>query len=191
MENLNFVIGKNLQALRKKNGLTQSQIAEKFNYSDKAVSKWENGESLPPIDVFYKLAKFYNVNIDFIVSEREIKPREIEKINTKKIYRYITLLSVLSVWLAALITFVFLHIFSGVWYWRCFIWAVPISFIVGIVFDSMWGRCKWLFLLITGLVWSLLLCIAVQLLHFKIWEILLIGIPVQIGIIICAKMLKK
>ena len=52
MENLNSIIGKNLQILRKKNKFTQAQLGERLNYSDKAVSKWEKGESLPPIEVF-------------------------------------------------------------------------------------------------------------------------------------------
>ena len=47
MEKLNFIIAKNLSELRRKNKLTQLEVAEKLNYSDKAVSKWEQGESLP------------------------------------------------------------------------------------------------------------------------------------------------
>ena len=57
MEKLNFIIAKNLSELRRKNKLTQLEVAEKLNYSDKAVSKWEQGESLPGIEVLYKLAK--------------------------------------------------------------------------------------------------------------------------------------
>ena len=51
MDNLNFIIGKRLSELRKSNGLTQSELAERLNYSDKAVSKWEQGESMPGIEV--------------------------------------------------------------------------------------------------------------------------------------------
>ncbi|MFQ8954332.1 MAG: helix-turn-helix domain-containing protein [Oscillospiraceae bacterium] len=53
MEKLNFIIAKNLSELRRKNKLTQLEVAEKLNYSDKAVSKWEQGESLPGIEVLY------------------------------------------------------------------------------------------------------------------------------------------
>ena len=49
MEKLNFIIAKNLSELRRKNKLTQLEVAEKLNYSDKAVSKWEQGEALPGI----------------------------------------------------------------------------------------------------------------------------------------------
>ncbi len=193
MENLNFIIGKNLQILRKKKKLTQAELGEKFNYSDKAISKWEKGESLPPIDVFYKLAKFYEISIDTIVGEEKIKPREIEKIDMKKRYLHITLLSVLAVWLVALVLFVFLRIFTTehILYPMCFAWAVPISIIVGMVFDSIWNNRKLLFWLLSFLVWSTLLCLTVQLLKFNIWDILFFGVPIQIAIIIWSRMVKK
>lgn len=191
MENLNFIIGKNLQFLRKKNKFTQFELAEKLNYSDKSISKWEKGDSLPPIDVFYKLSKLYNVSLDSIVGEEKIKSTMIETKDMRKRYLHITLLSILAVWLVSLVLFVFLHIFSGNYYPMCFAWAVPVSFVVGVVFDAIWNKCKVLFLLLSGLIWSTLLCIAVQLVHFNIWEILLIGIPLQIGVIIWSRMVKK
>lgn len=191
MDNLNFIIGKNLQVLRKKHKLTQAELAERLNYSDKAISKWEKGESLPPIEVFYKIAKLYGVSLDDIVGEEKIKSRAIETADIKKRYLHITLLSILAVWLVALILFVFLHIFAGKYYFMCFAWAVPISLVVGIVFDAVWNKCKILFWLLTGLLWSSFLSLAVQLWHFNIWEILLIGIPLQIGIVIWSRMVKK
>ena len=177
--------------LRKKNKLTQAKLGEKLNYSDKAVSKWEKGESLPPIDVFYKISRLYNVSIDSIVGEERIKPREIETADLRKRYLHITLLSILAVWAVALILFVAFDIFAGVSTWMCFAWAVPASAIVGIVFDTIWNRCKFMFWLVSLLVWSALLCLALQLMSFNIWKILLIGIPLQIAIIIWSRMVKK
>ena len=191
MENLNFIIGKNLQVLRKKNKFTQAQLGERLNYSDKAVSKWEKGESLPPIDVFYKLSQIYNVSIDSIVGEEKIKAPVVETADLRKRYLHITLLSLLAVWLVALILFVAFDIFASMNVWMCFAWAVPVSSIVGIVFDCIWNKCKVLFWLLTLLVWSILLCLAVQFMSFNIWKILLIGIPLQIGIIIWSRMVKK
>lgn len=191
MENLNFMIGKNLQILRKKNSLTQAELAEKLNYSDKAISKWEKGDSLPPIEVFYKLSQLYGVSIDNIVNEQKIKPHVIESSYLRKRYLHITLLSLLAVWLVALVCFVFIHIFTDKYYPITFAWAVPVSTIVGLVFDVIWNKCKVMFWLISVLVWSILLCLAVQLLHFNVWEILLFGIPLQIAIIIWSRMVKK
>ncbi len=191
MENLNFIIGKNLQILRKKNSLTQAELGEKLNYSDKAVSKWEKGESLPPIEVFYKLSQLYGVGIDNIVGEEKIKPAFIETRYMRKRYLHITLLSILAVWLVALVLFVSFDIFVHKSVWMCFAWAVPASFVVGIVFDAIWNKCKFLFLFVSMLIWTLLLCTAVQLVSFNIWKILLIGIPLQIGVIIWSRMVKK
>ncbi len=191
MENLNFIIGKNLQILRKKKKLTQAELGEKFSYSDKAISKWEKGESLPSIEVFYKLAKFYDVSIDSIVGEEKIKPREIDNADMKKRYLHITLLSVFAVWFAALVLFVFLRIFSHVLYPMCFAWAVPISLVVTLVFDCIWNERKLLFLLLSLLLWSTLLCLVIQLFKFNIWDILTFGILPQAAIIIWSKMIKK
>ena len=191
MENLNFMIGKNLQILRKKNSLTQAELAEKLNYSDKAISKWEKGESLPPIEVFYKLSQIYGVSIDNIVNEEKIKPHVIESSYLRKRYLHITLLSLLAVWLVALVCFVFIHIFTGKYYPMTFAWAVPVSTIVGLVFDVVWNKCKFMFWLVSVLMWSALLCLAVQLWHFDIWEILLFGVPLQIGVIIWSRMVKR
>ena len=74
MNDLNFIIAKNLTELRKKNGLTQAELAEKLNYSDKAVSKWEKGESLPGIEVLYKLGELYGVSLDYIAGRETAMP---------------------------------------------------------------------------------------------------------------------
>ena len=67
MENLNFMIGKNLQILRKKNSLTQAELAEKLNYSDKAISKWEKGESMPDIMLLPELCQILGITADALL----------------------------------------------------------------------------------------------------------------------------
>ena len=67
MEKLNLIIAKNLSALRRQNKLTQLEVSEKLNYSDKTISKWERGEALPDTDNLIRLARLYNVSIDEIV----------------------------------------------------------------------------------------------------------------------------
>ena len=56
MEELKDIIAHNLVAYRKAAGLTQAEIADKLNYSDKAVSKWERGEGMPDVAVLKTLA---------------------------------------------------------------------------------------------------------------------------------------
>ena len=74
MEKLNYIIGKNLQILRKKNRFTQAQLGEKLNYSDKAVSKWERGESVPDITVLKAIADMFEVPLDYLVRENPELP---------------------------------------------------------------------------------------------------------------------
>ena len=59
-------VGKRIAELRKQNGWSQAELAEKLNISDKAISKWENG-GMPSVDLFPKLAKIFNVSIDYLM----------------------------------------------------------------------------------------------------------------------------
>ncbi|MBR5900709.1 MAG: helix-turn-helix transcriptional regulator [Clostridia bacterium] len=64
-ENLAINIAKHRKAL----GLTQAELAEQLNYSDKAVSKWERGDAVPEITVLKQLADFYGVTVDTLLSQ--------------------------------------------------------------------------------------------------------------------------
>lgn len=188
MDKLNFIVAKNLSELRKKNRLTQLELAEKLNYSDKAVSKWEKGESLPGVEVLYKLSKFYGVSLDFIVGEETVKTATAPKARRK--YNIITLLSVLAVWLLATVIYIFCEIFAEIKPWLAFCWAVPASFVVTLVFDVIWHRKKLFFLIVSLLMWSLLLCFCLQFLNYNIWIILGIGVPLQAGALLWWRLVK-
>ena len=188
MDNLNYIVSKNLSDLRKKNGLTQLELAEKLNYSDKAVSKWEKGESLPGVEVLYKLSKLYGVSLDFIVVEETVKTATAPKARRK--YNIITLLSVLAVWLLATVIYIFCEIFAEIKPWLAFCWAVPASFVVTLVFDVIWHRKKLFFLIVSLLMWSLLLCFCLQFLNYNIWIILGIGVPLQAGALLWWRLVK-
>ena len=56
-------IGAFLKVLRKQKGLTQEQIAEKFNVSSRTVSRWENGNNMPDLDVLIEISDFYEVDL--------------------------------------------------------------------------------------------------------------------------------
>ena len=67
MKDIKPTIAKNLSFFRKQSGLTQAELAEKLNYSDKAVSRWEHGDTLPDINVLYQLCDFYGIDMTYIV----------------------------------------------------------------------------------------------------------------------------
>lgn len=83
----NDVIANNLAMYRKTSGLTQLELAKKVNYSDKVISKWERGESLPGIEALIILAKFFGISVDDLVSERgeEISSKESNLVEMKQI----------------------------------------------------------------------------------------------------------
>ncbi len=65
-----------IQALRKENGLTSEKFAEKFNVSRQAVSKWETGESMPDIENIVKIAKYFNVTLDYLLLDSNVRTLE-------------------------------------------------------------------------------------------------------------------
>jgi len=74
------MISKNINVLRRKQGLTQEKLAQKMNVSRQAITKWENGESLPDIENVRILAEIFDVSIDALVGGAT-RPdrRELEK----------------------------------------------------------------------------------------------------------------
>lgn len=185
MENLKNILAQNLVKLRKASNMTQSELAEKLSYSDKAVSKWERGESVPDIEILYEISKLYDVTIDELLSE-EVKINHTKKLKTKMRF-IISLISTLLVWLIATIVFVFL-----VWHnpererqWLVFIYAIPISSIVVLVFNCIWGNKMLNCLIVSILMWTIILSIFLTVPKFdNSYLIFLIAIPVQV-IILC------
>ena len=61
-------IGKFLKELRKQKGLTQEQIAEKFNVSNRTISRWENGNNMPDLDILIEISYYYEVDLREILN---------------------------------------------------------------------------------------------------------------------------
>lgn len=186
MDNIKQIVAKNITDLRKASGLTQLELAEKLNYSDKAVSKWERGDSLPDVAVLKQLADLFQVSMDYLVAEehtahaQERVRYQGRELRNRKI---ITGISILLVWLAATIAFVVVDIVLGssVRNWVAFLYCVPLSMVVCLVFNSLWFNPRWNFLFVSVLMWSVLIGIHISLLlmGFNIWIIYILGIPGQ------------
>lgn len=197
MTDIKFVVAKNIAELRQANGMTQLELGEKLNYSDKAVSKWEHADSMPDVSVLVAIADLFGVTLDYLVRE-EHKPHEIaaktkKSINIGRIV--ITSVSVLLVWFIAVAVFVFIStVLKNVSHgWITFIYAVPISATVWLVLNSIWFNRRLNYLIISVLLWSLLVSIHISLLLFStnlhfIWMVYLLGIPGQIIILLLAIM---
>lgn len=188
MEQLKVAFSKNVQELRRSRGLTQTELAEKLNYSDKSVSKWERGESIPDVASVKAIADYFGVSVDYLLEEEhDEKPSEVISPRVVKNRRIISLLATMLVWLIATVMFVCFastKVFEESW--MVFVFAVPASLIVLLIFNAIWGKNKHGFLIVSALVWSTLATIYLSLYQIanNFWLIFIIGIPAEIIIIL-------
>ena len=148
-------IARNIAFYRKTGGHTQAELAEKLNYSDKSVSKWERGEGVPDIYVLKQIADLYQVTVNDLISD------EAPRLPAKKPRLLILLLSVGLVWLAALVLFFALMLLCPELpgKWLCFLYAVPVSGIILAVFTCLWWELWKRCLSIAVIIWGLAVCI--------------------------------
>ena len=196
MNDIKNIVAHNIAELRKAANMTQLELAEKLNYSDKAVSKWEHGDSIPDVTVLLEIADLFGVTLDFLVrtahTPDEIKKRFVK--SRKYSRRVIMLLSILCVWFLAVLSFILV---SLIWpnaqhVWLSFIYAIPASAIVWLVLNSVWFNRKVNYFIISLLMWTAILSIHLSLLlaGHNTSIIYIIGIPSQI-IILLWSFLKK
>ncbi len=190
MENLKQIIGQNLVELRKLKKYTQADLAEILQYSDKAISKWEKGESLPDIEVLYQICNLYGVTLDYLTHEGNYEDKQEYVTDGKSQINKIvvTLLSISLVWFMVIIGFVYPLIMNGINLWILFVWGVPISCIVLLVFNSIWGKKKIKFYILTTFNWTLITALFLQFIYldftYQIWALFLLGIPAQVAIVL-------
>ena len=184
---INAKIAKNLTAYRKAAGLTQAELAEKINYSDKSVSKWESGNGVPDVYTLMQLAALFGVTLNDLVGDGALP--NTQKKNTG-LHILIMLLSSGLVWLVATCFFVVMQIVSpGKAWWLAFIYAIPINSILLIVYASVWKYRILNFIAISTLVWTAITClyltvrfvsIALGAAYDGLWMVFLLGVPLQV-----------
>ena len=195
-------ISQNIIKYRKKLGLTQLELAEKLNYSDKTLSKWERGESIPDIVTLKQLADIFNISVDMLISNENstqiINKSEERKKLSKRNITSISLLSVGLVWLLATSVFVVLKILQinliaiNFSLWLCFIYAIPVSAIILLIFSCIWGNRLYQFFSTSLLLWGLAISVHLSLLNCEdIYLVYFVTIPLQIMEFIFFIILKK
>jgi len=207
-EKLKLRIGRNIAAYRKNAGLTQVGLAEKLNYSDKAVSKWERGESVPDVLTLMALAKQFDITVNDLLADPDELPANSEsrlekamtQVSEKALKRkanknVILALSSTLVWFVALVAFVGLSSFDFLEKYRCllFFFAVPANAIVLLSLRSAWRDFRWNKALITIIVWGFIVAIHATLLivfRYNFWKLYLLGIPGQIAIFLWFRMFR-
>ena len=171
-EELRSRVGLNIARLRRERGLTQAELAERINYSDKAVSKWERAESTPDVLTLITLAEVLGTDMNTLTglptaSQPEAVPAPVEEVPsapekpTKKRYTadkgVIQKLSSILVWVVALFLYMVLDEFGIQNLWLLFVVAVPANAIVLLSLRSAWKLYGWNRFLISVIMWGFLL----------------------------------
>ncbi|MBE6673628.1 MAG: helix-turn-helix domain-containing protein [Ruminococcaceae bacterium] len=184
---LKYNIAQNIYYLRTVNHMTQSELGEKLNYSDKAISKWERAEGMPDAYVLHKISDMFGVSVDYLINEHNEQDTKIETKPTKDIKRLIATIVLWGIIAVAILLMVVLYLATDNFYWQIIIYSLPVTFIVQIVLSCVWWRGRGSFLFASLLIWAILGIVYVALLRYNFWEIFFIGIPVQIIVFLCYK----
>ena len=181
MKDVRPIIAQNLAFFRKEKGLTQAELAEKLNYSDKAVSRWEHGDTLPDINILYSLCEFYGITMDILLDDEMDKKEIVRQKNKQAIISkiMIMIMSGIAVFLAAVVVFVYLISTEGTYYWQIFVWAVPATTLFLMVSGRSVTNSVFKLVINSIFIWGTLTAIFIQLLPNNSWYIFLIGIPLQ------------
>ena len=207
-EELRSRVGLNIARLRRERGLTQAELAERINYSDKAVSKWERAESTPDVLTLITLAEVLGTDMNTLIglsaasqpepvpapaAEAPAMPEKPAKKRYTADKGVIQKLSSILVWVVALFLYMVLDAFGVQNLWLLFVVAVPANAIVLLSLRSAWKLYGWNRFLISVIMWGFLLVIYLLLLltaKVNVWKILPMGLLGLAAIILWFKMFR-
>lgn len=195
MKSLNEIVGENLTFLRKKAGFTQLEFGEKFSYSDKTVSKWENGSVLPSVDILKQIADFYGVSTDYILrehnNEKEFKSiiKQTPNFNKKTLIVCLIITIIFTIGMTIYL--------ASIWnmktsdpninrYWVVFLWCVPVSaLVISFAAKRVFKYPRSVLIFRSIFIWTVLASAYVSFLYSgNYWYLFFIGVPLQIVIIL-------
>ena len=192
MEDYSDIIAKNLIELRKSRGLTQQDFAKILNYSDKTISKWELGYASPSIETLKQIADYYEVTVDYFLSEHEalgvnsapVMKKTVRRILIMALFDLFFLLAAATVF-AALATTERQHLI----YWPVFFWAVSACLLFNSIASNEWWRHTLIpYFFVSGTIWMILVSLYVTLIFqdvsYNFWYLFFLGLPIQAAAII-------
>ena len=183
LSELKLISASNIIKLRTEAGLTQAELGEKLNYSDKTISKWERGEAIPDAYVLTQMAEIFGVTVDYLLSSPDAWESPEQQAARQEEAGYsvnmIIAISVLGVWTMALTIFVLLWLFDII-LWETFIVALPVSILTYMVLICVFRRRQHLQFVIAAFVLSMFILLYFTLPMQKPWQLFLIAIPAEI-----------
>ncbi len=190
MEDIKSIVANNISELRLASNMTQLELAEKLNYSDKAISKWERAESSPDISVLVEIAELFGVTLDYLIKSEHVQKEVGDSKYSKMKYnrKAIAYISESVGWIVAIFAFIVttLILKRMTFQFLYFAYALSAVLIVKLVFNSIWFNPRHNYYIISLLMWSILAVVHITFLYFGIDVALiyLLGIAGQIVIIL-------
>ena len=180
MDDLKVITASNIINLRTAKGLTQAELGELLNYSDKSVSIWERAEAVPDAYVLKKMSKIFGVSVDYLLNSHDSweRPESFKKEERNFHSNVITILVIFGIWTLAFLIYIIGWLLEANW-WLLFVYAVPVSLITFLVLNSVWEQGKNNRHIIYGLVASVFLAIYLTFINYNPWQILLLFVPAE------------
>ncbi len=192
MKDIKSTVAKNITELRILNNMTQMELGEKLNYSDKTISKWERVESSPDLSALVEMADLFGVTLDYLVRSENIEEAVVEH-KTKEVKynrRAVSYIAEGGGWIIAIFAFIITTLITNqmTFQWLYFVYALPVVLIVKLIFNSIWFNPRHNYLIISALMWSILATIHITFLYFKVnvTLIYLLGVAGQIVIVLAS-----
>ena len=192
MKDIKSNLAKNITELRILNNMTQMELGERLNYSDKTISKWERAESSPDLSALVEMADLFGVTLDYLIRSENIEEAVVERKTKEASFnrRAVSYIAEGGGWIIAIFAFIVTTLITNqmTFQWLYFVYALPVVLIVKLVFNSIWFNPRHNYLIISALMWSIFVAIHITFLYFKVNVslIYLLGVAGQIVIILCS-----
>ena len=192
MDDLKVITASNIINLRTAKGMTQAELGELLNYSDKSVSKWERAEAVPDAYVLKKMSKIFGVSVDYLLNSHDSweRPESFKK-DERNFHSYvITILVIFGIWTLAILIYIIGWLLEANW-WLLFVYAVPVSLITFLVLNSVWEQGKNNRHIIYALVASIFITVYITFRSYNPWQILLLLIPAELIVFLSFRIKKS
>ena len=187
-----LVVASNIIRLRTGAGLTQAELGEKLNYSDKSISKWERAAALPDVLVLHQMAEMFGVDIDYFLAEHGDKepPRSGAVPEAYLNYPAIMKLVVAGIWTVAVLAFVIFWMLGHL-EWLIFGGAVVVSLITLLVMNCVWRRGKGNVWIVMALVLSVAILFYLIFMQQNFWQLFFVLLPAEAVVYMSFRIRKK
>ena len=186
-EEIRVNFSKNLVLLRKANNLSQSDLATALSYSDKAISKWENQDTIPDIVTISNIANYFHITVDELISNGDV----VKASKTKRRRLLVIMSSTSFCVFVVLIAYLVLELCDVSHAYLVLPTALVSAGIVATVLSALWYKRLHLLLSISLIIWGVGLQIILFMNFNRLWIILVISAVLNITFIPFLRIFKK